>query len=68
VVTSATPERDRHATLEAIKRSDEGTGAYRLARELAPVLQCQDYRNFRSVVEKRKSPARNRVSSRPTIR
>jgi DNA-damage-inducible protein D len=52
VVSTATPKRDHHETFEAIKRSDDGTSEYWLARDLAPVLDYQDYRNFQSVIEK----------------
>jgi DNA-damage-inducible protein D len=41
-----------HATFESIKRTTEDGGEYWLARELAPVLDYQDYRNFLAVVEK----------------
>lgn len=45
-------ERRGHATFESIKRHSQGSGEYWLARELAPVLEYQDYRNFLSVIEK----------------
>ncbi len=41
-----------HATFESIRRADEGSDEYWLARELAPLLEYQDWRNFMQVVDK----------------
>lgn len=53
-MSTTTPKRDHHETFESIKRSDDAAREYWLARELAPVLDYQDYRNFQAVVEKAK--------------
>lgn len=44
-----------HQTFESIKRVDEQGNEYWLARELAPILEYQDFRNFLQVVDKAKS-------------
>jgi DNA-damage-inducible protein D len=43
-------------TFESIRREDEGV-EYWLARQLAPVLDYQDYRNFSAVVDKARTAA-----------
>ena len=44
--------RRHHATFESIRRLDEEGREYWSARELAPVLEYQDWRNFLLVVDK----------------
>lgn len=44
-----------HQTFESIKRIDEAGNEYWLARELAPLLEYQDFRNFLHVIEKAKT-------------
>lgn len=44
-------------TFESVRR-EEGGADYWLARELAPVLDYQDYRNFLAVIEKARTAAR----------
>ena len=51
-MSGATPETGHHASFESIKRSDGQAAEYWLARELAPVLDYQDYRNFQAVIDK----------------
>lgn len=41
-----------HATFEGIRQQDEQGNEFWLARELAPLLDYQDWRNFMQVVEK----------------
>ena len=41
-----------HATLESIRHVDDEGNEFWLARELAPLLDYQDWRNFMQVVEK----------------
>lgn len=41
-----------HATFEGIRHVDENDNEFWLARELAPLLDYQDWRNFMQVVEK----------------
>lgn len=48
-------ETRHHRTFESIKRTDAVSDEYWLARELAPILEYRDYRNFRLVVEKAKT-------------
>lgn len=48
--------RPARTTFESIRRED-GEAEYWLARELAPVLDYQDYRNFLAVVEKARKSA-----------
>lgn len=43
-----------HRTFEAIKHISEGGDEYWLARELAPVLDYRDFRNFLNVIDKAK--------------
>lgn len=49
--TTGMPD-DHRSSFESIRRSDDVSGEFWLGRELAPVLDYQDYRNFLSVVEK----------------
>jgi DNA-damage-inducible protein D len=48
-----------HTTFENIKRSDEDGSEYWLARELAPVLDYPQWRNFLPVLEKAREACRN---------
>ena len=41
-----------HATFEGVRQLDEDGNEYWLARDLAPLLDYQDWRNFMQVVEK----------------
>ena len=41
-----------YATFEGIRHVDDDSNEFWLARELAPVLEYQDWRNFMQVVEK----------------
>lgn len=41
-----------HATFEGIRHADEDGNEFWLARELAPLLEYQDWRNFMQVMEK----------------
>jgi DNA-damage-inducible protein D len=41
-----------HATFESIRHADEEGGEYWFARDLAPLLEYQDWRNFMLVVDK----------------
>lgn len=54
-MSTTTPDVGHHASFESIKRSDGEAAEYWLARELAPVLDYQDYRNFQAVVDKAKT-------------
>ena len=44
--------KQHHATFEGIRHVDEAGNEYWFARELAPLLDYQDWRNFMQVVEK----------------
>ncbi|MBU1272764.1 MAG: DNA damage-inducible protein D [Alphaproteobacteria bacterium] len=50
------PSQPHKHSFESIRREDDGA-EYWLARELAPVLGYQDYRNFLAVVEKARTSA-----------
>ncbi len=52
-------ERAHHETFEDIRHADNGGNEYWLARELGPVLQYQDLRNFFQVIEKAKIACEN---------
>lgn len=52
-------ERTHHETFEDIRHEDNGGNEYWLARELGPVLQYQDLRNFFQVIEKAKIACEN---------
>jgi len=52
-------ERVHHKTFEDIRHVDNGENEYWLARELGPVLQYQDLRNFFQVIEKAKIACEN---------
>ncbi len=41
-----------HTTFEGVRQTDEGGHEYWLGRELAPLLDYQDWRNFMQVVER----------------
>jgi len=47
-----TPE--TRATFEGIRQEDDGGAEFWFARDLAPLLDYQDYRNFQRVIEKAK--------------
>lgn len=55
-MTEIEHSRPARTTFESIRRED-GEAEYWLARELAPVLDYQDYRNFLAVVEKARKSA-----------
>ncbi|MES2771118.1 MAG: BRO family protein, partial [Pseudomonadota bacterium] len=44
--------RQHHSTFENIKHSDDEGNEFWLARDLAPLLEYQDWRNFMQVVDK----------------
>lgn len=50
--------RKHHATFEAIRQQDEHGNDYWFARDLAPLLEYQQWRNFMQVVEKAKLACR----------
>jgi DNA-damage-inducible protein D len=52
-------ERVHHKTFEDIRHTGDGENEYWLARELGPVLQYQDLRNFFQVIEKAKVACEN---------
>lgn len=52
-------ERVHHKTFEDIRHTDDGEGKYWLARELGPVLQYQDLRNFFQVIKKARIACEN---------
>ena len=51
-MTNKKVETQHHATFEGIRHVDDDGNEFWLARELAPVLEYQDWRNFMQVVEK----------------
>ncbi len=51
-MTNKQIETQHHATFEGIRHVDEDGNETWMARELAPVLEYQDWRNFMQVVEK----------------
>lgn len=57
-MTDSAPADPHRQSFESIRREDEGA-EYWLARQLAPVLGYQDYRNFLGVVEKARTAAAN---------
>ena len=48
-----------HQNFESIKRFDESGNEFWLARQLAPLLDYQDFRNFLNVVDKAKIASEN---------
>ena len=44
--------KQHHATFEGVRKIDEQGDEYWLARDLAPLLDYQDWRNFMLVVDK----------------
>ena len=46
---------NHHQTFEAIKRTDQDGAEFWRARQIAPLLDYQDYRNFQNVVAKAKT-------------
>jgi len=44
---------------EKIRRTDEGSNEYWLARELAVAIGYKDYRNFKGIIEKAQQLCRN---------
>ncbi|RAP63853.1 damage-inducible protein D [Achromobacter sp. HZ01] len=51
-------EKQHHATFEGIRRLDEAGNEYWLARELAPLLEYPQWRNFLAVLEKARAACR----------
>ncbi|MFZ0207716.1 MAG: DNA damage-inducible protein D [Roseiarcus sp.] len=55
VVTDVEVSDQHHQTFESIKRTDQDGAEFWRARQIAPILGYQDYRNFQNVVAKAKT-------------
>jgi len=55
VVTEFEVSNQHHQTFESIKRTDQDGAEFWRARQIAPILDYQDYRNFQNVVAKAKT-------------
>jgi DNA-damage-inducible protein D len=55
VVTDVEVSSPPHQTFESIKRTDQDGAEFWRARQIAPMLDYQDYRNFQNVVAKAKT-------------
>lgn len=55
VVTEVEVSNQHHQTFESIKRTDRDGAEFWRARQIAPILGYQDYRNFQNVVAKAKT-------------
>ena len=54
-VTEVEVSNQHHQTFESIKRTDRDGAEFWRARQIAPILDYQDYRNFQNVVAKAKT-------------